>query len=81
VRGSRERLTQPGRIAVVYSHPREGEEVQQHIDYLQSRGNLKDDLEVLDLEDLPGVRGLKALRVGVNLKVETVPAGLEQLAG
>jgi len=81
VRGSRERLTQPGRIAVVYSHPREGEEVQQHIDYLQSRGHLDDDLEVLDLEDLPGVRGLKALRVGVNLKVDSVPAGLEQLAG
>jgi len=81
VRGSRERLTQPGRIAVVYFHPREGEEVQQHIDYLQSRGHLVEDLETLDLEDLPGVRGLKALRVGVNLKAETVPAGLAKLAG
>jgi hypothetical protein len=34
---------------------------------LQSQGFLNNDLEWLDLEDLPGVQGLKALRVGVNL--------------
>jgi hypothetical protein len=81
VRGGRERLTQPGRIAVVYSHPKEGQEIRQHIDYLRSRGHLLDDLEMVDLEDLPGVRGLKALRVGVNLQAESVPEGLVQLAG
>jgi hypothetical protein len=81
VQGSRERLTQPGRIAVVYSHPREGAEVRQHIDYLQSRGHLNDDLEMIALEDLPGVRGLKALRVGVNLQAESVPEGLWQQTG
>ncbi len=81
VRGSRERLTQPGQIAVVYSRPREGAEVRQHIDYLQSRGHLNDDLEMVALEDLPGVRGLKALRVGVNLRAELVPEGLWQQTG
>jgi len=55
VKGGRERLTQPGRIAVVYSHPKEGAEVRQHIDYLQSRGHLNDDLEMVALEDLTGL--------------------------
>ena len=82
IRGGGERLTQPDRIAAVYSHPREGEELRQHIDYLRNRGYLLDDLETVDLQDLPGVRGLKALRVGVNLKIESKEgSGLLKLAG
>jgi hypothetical protein len=66
--GGRERLTQPDRIAIVYSRPKEGWAIRRHIEYLQSREHLLDDLETIDLEDLPGVRGLKAIRVGVNLE-------------
>ena len=80
VKGGRERLTQPGRIAVVYSHPKEGLEIRQHIDYLQSRGYLLNDLETMDLENLPGVRGLKALRVGVDLQALTLAQDFERLA-
>jgi len=79
VKGGRERLTQPGQIAVVYSHPKEGQEILQHIDYLKSRGYLLADVEQIELDDLPGVRGLKALRVGVNLQAETVPQGIRQV--
>jgi hypothetical protein len=68
VKGSGERLTQPGKIAVVYSTPAEGKEIRQHIDFLMNIGKLDNELEVLDLDDLPDIRGLKALRVGVNLK-------------
>ncbi len=68
IKGTGERLTQPGRIAVVYSNPSEGKGIRQHIDYLINTGKLHDDLEILDLDDMPDVRGLKALRVGVNLK-------------
>lgn len=78
VKGGRERLTQPGRIAVAYSHPGEGHEVRRHIEYLQSRGHLLNDVEQIELDDLPGVRGLKALRVGVNLQAETAPQGVRQ---
>jgi hypothetical protein len=81
IKGGRERLTQPGQIAVVYSHPREGVEVRRHIAYLQDRGHLLKNLETIDLDDLPGVRGLKALRVGVNLQAEAIPRGITQLAG
>jgi hypothetical protein len=81
VKGGRERLTQPGKIAVVYSHPKEGRDIRRHIDYLQSRAQLSRDVETIDLEDLPGVRGLKALRVGVNLRAGAAVLGVEQMAG
>lgn len=68
VKGSGERLTQPGRIAVVYATPLEGKGIKQHIDFLTRLGKLDNDLEMLNLDDMPDVRGLKALRVGVNLK-------------
>jgi len=68
VRGTRERLTQPGRLAVVYSRQNEGTEIRQHIGFMQHQGCFTKDIEYLDLEDLPGVRGLKAIRVGINLE-------------
>jgi len=39
------------------------------------------DLEFLDLDDLPGVRGLKALRVGINLETQTLARTVELAAG
>ncbi len=67
-KGGKQRLTQPGKIAIVYSHPDEGLQMHHHIEYLSSCGYLCDGTENLDLEDLPGVRGLKALRVAVNME-------------
>jgi hypothetical protein len=80
VKGRRERLTQPGKIAIVYSHPDEGIEMRRHIDYLRSEGLLTDELERLDLEDLPGVQGLKSFRVGVNLDVQAHSQSVEGAA-
>ncbi|GIV59595.1 MAG: hypothetical protein KatS3mg043_0684 [Rhodothermaceae bacterium] len=65
IRGRDERLTQPGKIAIVYSQPREAEEYLRYIEYLQASGYLKDPVEHLELEDLQGVYGLHALRVTV----------------
>jgi hypothetical protein len=62
-----DRLTQPDRIAIVYSRPEEAKEMTRHISYLQDNNLLKDDLEYVELNDLPGVQGLRALRVSVNL--------------
>jgi hypothetical protein len=67
VKGTGERLTQPQNIAIVYSMQEEKSEMLQHIRYLQKQTFLKKEIEFLDLEDLPGVTGLKALRVGVVL--------------
>jgi hypothetical protein len=40
------------------------------IHQMQEQQILSDTLELLDLEDLQGVSGLKALRVGVTLNTE-----------
>jgi hypothetical protein len=80
VKGGRERLTQPGKIAIVYSHPTEAREIRQHIDFLQSEGYLTDELEMLDLEDLPDIQGLKSLRVSINLESQAMAQKTEQIA-
>ncbi|MBI3629051.1 MAG: GAF domain-containing protein [Candidatus Rokubacteria bacterium] len=79
VRGGRERLTQPGKIAIVYTQPREAAEYRDYIEYLQHRRYLTPEVEELDLEELQGVQGLRALRVGIELANprldERVPLG------
>ena len=68
IRGTMERLTQPGKIAMVYSNPKEAEEYQEYIIFLQSKNLLLPGIEYLELEELQGVVGLKALRVNINLE-------------
>jgi GAF domain-containing protein len=67
IKGKSERLTQPGKIAIVYSQRKEGVEYLEYIDYLQAAGFLKAGTEDVELEDLQGAQGLKALRVTVDL--------------
>ncbi|MCE6989381.1 GAF domain-containing protein [Dyadobacter sp. CY323] len=67
IKGTGERLTQPGKIAMVYFNNKSAEEYVGYVRYLQEKNTLLNDLEFLDLEELQGVTGLKALRVGVNL--------------
>jgi hypothetical protein len=67
IKGTKERLTQPGKIAVVYSHFKEANEYKRYLEFLGSIGNTKCELEEFDLEDLQGMSGLRALRFTVNL--------------
>ena len=66
IRDTSERLTQPGKIAMVYSNPRDAQEYLEYISFLQNKGFLGPGYENLELEELQGVRGLKALRVQVT---------------
>jgi hypothetical protein len=72
IRGTTERLTQPAKIALVYSHPSEAGEWRDYIEYLQRRGYLAREVEELELEELPGAQGLRALRVTVDLTCRDV---------
>jgi GAF domain-containing protein len=65
IRNSNERLTQPGKIALIYFSRKDVDDYLPYMQYLQESGVLHNDLEELDLEDLQGLSGLKALRVGV----------------
>jgi hypothetical protein len=66
VKNSGERLTQPGKIAIVYFNDDEIEVYLSYIKKLQTKGALKKNLEYVTLEELQGVSGLKALRVSIN---------------
>ena len=68
VRGTSERVTQPGQLAIVYSTSSEAAEYRRYVEFLQSRGYFSPGLEELELEDLPGISGLKALRVTIASK-------------
>ncbi len=65
INGTEERLTVPGKIAIVYSQEKDALEYVKYIKFLQSKNQLGKDIEFLELEDLQGVSGLKALRVKV----------------
>lgn len=67
IKDTTERLTQPHKIAIVYFNSWEAKEYLGYIKTLQDLGLLNDDLEYLEIEELQGVEGLKALRVGVKL--------------
>ncbi len=64
IRGTNERLTTPGKIAIIYSQDKDAQEYLKYIKYMQSKNQLGK-VEQLQLEDLQGVSGLKALRVEV----------------
>lgn len=67
VQGTAERVTQPGKVAIVYTQPGEALEYRAYIEYLQSIGYLTGSVEQLELGELQGVQGLRALRVQVAL--------------
>ncbi len=68
VKDSQERVTQPSKIAIFFTQISEEQEYRHFIDYLQQLGVLAPGIERIDVEDLQGVHGLKALRVAVNLE-------------
>ena len=70
IKDTDERLTQPDKLAIVYTLPKEGEEYMEYIEYLMAKGLLKGEVEQLELEELQGVAGLKAFRVPINVNVD-----------
>jgi hypothetical protein len=68
IKGTTERVTQPGRIAIVYGQPAEGQEYRGYLEYLRHLGYIAGEVEELELEELQGVHGLRALRTTVALR-------------
>ena len=68
IKGANERLTQPGKIAIVYAQRAEANEYRGYIEYLQNLGYLTREVEDVELDELQGVHGLHALRVTVDLR-------------
>ena len=65
IKGTEQRVTESGKLCVVYSQSEDEEEYLRYIKFLQSKHVLGDDVEVVELQDLQGVTGLKAIRVSI----------------
>ncbi|RKS50626.1 hypothetical protein BC962_2398 [Gillisia mitskevichiae] len=65
IKNTEERITQKGKISIVYSQTSDEREYLRYIKYLQIKQYLGDEVELLELEDVQGVIGLKAIRVNI----------------
>ena len=65
IKGTTERVTQKGKISIVYSQKQDEIEYLRYIKFLQSKKYLDTDVEIVELQDLQAVTGLKAIRVSV----------------
>lgn len=65
IKGTKERVTQKGKISIIYSQKQDEVEYLRYIKFLQSKNYLDNDIEIVELQDLQAVTGLKAIRVNV----------------
>ena len=68
IKNTKERITQPHKIAIIYAQDSDKKEYLRYINYLQSKGFLSEQIEDVELEDLQGISGLRALRIPLNYK-------------
>ncbi len=73
IKGTNERITEKGKITVVYSQKQEEVEYRRYIKFLQHRNLIDKTIEQFDVEDLQGVTGLKALRISLIYSLKKTP--------
>ncbi len=68
IKGTSERLTQTGKMVIVYSQKSDELEYLRYIRFLKSKGYFTGKVEIVELEGLQGVAGLKAIRAEILYK-------------
>ena len=68
IKGTNERLTQPGKLSIVYSQKKDEMEYLRYISFLKSKGYFTNNIEIVELDGLQGVTGLKAIRAEILYK-------------
>ncbi|SMC44523.1 GAF domain-containing protein [Cellulophaga tyrosinoxydans] len=66
IKGTRKRITEPGKLVIVYSQKSDELEYLRYIKFLKSKGFFSGKVEIVELEGLQGVSGLKAIRAEIN---------------
>lgn len=66
INGTSERLTQAGKVAIVYLQEKDRQEYLRYIEYLKHEDYIEDEVEDLEINKLQSVQGLKALRITVK---------------
>lgn len=82
IKNTNERITQKGKLVIIYSQKEDAIEYKQYIKYLQNKQFLGEEVEDHQLEDLQGISGLKALRVNIlfNASKNEKPMTYEDLS-
>ena len=70
IKGTRERLTQKGKLSIVYSQKRDEREYLRYVHFLKHKGYFTNNIEIVELEGLQGVTGLKAIRAEILYKTD-----------
>lgn len=68
IKGTKERLTDKGKLAIVYSQKKDEVEYLRYIKFLKAKGYFTNNIEIVELEGLQGVTGLKAIRAEILYK-------------
>ena len=68
IKGTNERLTQKGKLAIVYSQKKDEKEYLRYVKFLKAKGYFTNNIEIVELEGLQGVTGLKAIRAEILYK-------------
>lgn len=70
IKGTNERLTQKGKLAIVYSQKKDEREYLRYVRFLKAKGYFTNNIEIVELEGLQGVTGLKAIRAEILYKTD-----------
>ena len=68
IKGTEQRLTQAGKLVIVYSQKSDELEYLRYVSFLKSKGYFTNNIEIVELEGLQGVSGLKAIRAEILYK-------------
>jgi len=68
IKGTKERLTQPGKMSIVYSQKKDELEYLRYVKFLKAKGYFSGKIEIVELAGLQGVTGLKAIRADILYK-------------
>jgi hypothetical protein len=70
IKGTNERLTQKGKLAIVYSQKKDEKEYLRYVKFLKAKGYFTNNIEIVELDGLQGVTGLKAIRAEILYKTD-----------
>ncbi|MHA7941523.1 hypothetical protein ACJOV8_000375 [Formosa sp. 3Alg 14/1] len=66
IKGTSERITQPHKLCVVFSTNVIEREYLSYFEFLQSKNYIGDHIEIVEVEELQGASGIKAIRADIN---------------
>lgn len=67
VKATNERMTQEGKVAVVYLSDDDKNDYLEYLEYFTRNQIIEPEVEELELENMQGVQGLRAIRFTVKL--------------